>query len=196
MRTKSLMPIDELNKLHSYLISLSTSEKKVDVEEIEDSVLDLLIMSYAFGCDSVNEDLDTSVEVDVNDMNRVIFTKIKEKTFEDRIRQYASKKAENDENTKVRIDVESIMRVAETECHRVYCESQMISAKKTNLDLKKTWITMLDEKVRDTHEFLENVTIGIDEKFYTFDGDSALNPGGFGNAENNINCRCETVFSL
>lgn len=60
----------------------------------------------------------------------------------------------------------------------------------------KKWVTMEDEKVRDTHEFLNGVKVDLDEKFYTFDGDSAMYPSDFTLARNNVNCRCVLSFSL
>lgn len=52
-----------------------------------------------------------------------------------------------------------------------------------------------DEKVRDTHQYLEGMTVGIDEDFWTYDNDHASAPGMFEFAENNVNCRCELLFS-
>lgn len=54
----------------------------------------------------------------------------------------------------------------------------------------KTWVTMGDDKVRDTHSYLEGITVPVDAEFITYDGDSADYPGGFSNASNNVNCRC------
>lgn len=59
----------------------------------------------------------------------------------------------------------------------------------------KTWQTQKDERVRDTHRFLQGVTIPTDQRFWTIDGDSALTPGGFLTAQNNVNCRCVLVYS-
>ena len=60
---------------------------------------------------------------------------------------------------------------------------------------RKTWATMLDDRVRETHEYLEGQTVGMDDDFYTYDGDHAPAPGLFELAENNVNCRCELLFS-
>jgi hypothetical protein len=54
---------------------------------------------------------------------------------------------------------------------------------------------MMDEKVRDTHQYLEGMTVGIEEDFWTYDNDHASAPGLFEFAENNVNCRCELLFS-
>lgn len=56
--------------------------------------------------------------------------------------------------------------------------------------LGKQWRTMEDERVRDTHTYLDGVKTAADERFYTYDGDSARFPGDFSTAQNNVNCRC------
>ena len=61
--------------------------------------------------------------------------------------------------------------------------------------LKKTWMTMGDEKVRDTHWYLEGQTIPLEEEFVTYDGDSALAPSMFSTAQNNAGCRCWLLYS-
>lgn len=89
---------------------------------------------------------------------------------------------------------DAIIRIAETEMHRIAntaaLDTAVFAGAKT-----KTWVTMLDDRVRDTHEYLEGETVGIRDDFYTFDGDHAVAPGLFSLPENNINCRCELVFS-
>lgn len=62
--------------------------------------------------------------------------------------------------------------------------------------LSKTWVTMLDEKVRDTHQYLEGMTVPLDDEFYTYDGDHAQAPGGFTAAQNNCGCRCMLDISV
>ena len=59
----------------------------------------------------------------------------------------------------------------------------------------KQWQTMRDGRVRDTHSYLQSAMVNLDDKFYTFDGDSALYPGGFELPENNVNCRCWIVLA-
>ena len=54
---------------------------------------------------------------------------------------------------------------------------------------------MMDDRVRDSHDYLLGQTVGIDEDFYTWDGAHAPAPGMFGVPEEDINCRCECEFS-
>lgn len=91
--------------------------------------------------------------------------------------------------------VYDLSRLAETEAHRVLNEAILDSAldyaeKHPNKNVTKTWATMLDDRVRETHDYLEGVTVPVDARFYTFDGDSAMAPGGFSKPQNSINCRC------
>ena len=88
---------------------------------------------------------------------------------------------------------DAIIRILETEMHRDANEAALETARHAGATTK-TWVTMLDDKVRETHDYLEGVTVGIDDEFITFDGDKATAPGLFSLAENNVNCRCELLF--
>ena len=60
----------------------------------------------------------------------------------------------------------------------------------------KNWYTVMDDKVRETHRYLEGASVSLDEEFWTFDGDHAAYPGGFTKAENNVNCRCTVELHI
>lgn len=187
MRSKSLLPIDELNVFKEYLEKVYNGEIEEEVDDplwIEDTIEDLLIMAYIFGTDAANEDLGTNIQPDTNKLNMSLNKPIKDKTWKDRLNEY--KDLEN--------PIAEIMRIAETESHRIYNEAIFDTAISSGLSINKTWVTMRDLAVRDAHELLEGVSVKLDERFYT-DGDSALMPGGFERADNNINCRCELLLT-
>lgn len=54
----------------------------------------------------------------------------------------------------------------------------------------KTWTAILDEVTRETHWGLDGMTVGIDEEFVTYKGDSAPAPMMFGIPDEDVNCRC------
>ena len=84
-----------------------------------------------------------------------------------------------------------VLRIIDTEAHRDYNTGVYDAAKESGIpNLRKKWRTMMDDRVRDPHFYLEGVEVGIDDRFYTYTGDSALYPGGFGVPELDINCRC------
>lgn len=151
-------------------------------KDIEDDIYDLLILSYLNGNKAGNLDISTDYDVDVESLEASIEKKTAGKTALDRVREYLK------DGT-----VEEIMRVADTESHRCYNEGLLDVAKLAGAN--KTWVTMLDDKVRDAHFMLEGVTVGFDELFYT-EGDGALAPGGFERADLNANCRCELILSM
>ena len=132
------------------------------------------MMGNAAGC----LDIDRPIPVSETRLSEVIYKKIDGKTFADRIAEYD--------------DAEKIKRVIETETHRCYNEGIQEVAEESKA--YKTWATMLDDKVRETHQYLEGVTVPWDDYFYTFDGDKALFPGGFEKAENCCGCRCEVYL--
>lgn len=69
-------------------------------------------------------------------------------------------------------------------------------SEETGLVPHKVWQTMRDDRVRDTHQYIEGVEVPIDAWFYTYDSDMARFPGDFELPENNCNCRCEIRYTF
>ena len=90
--------------------------------------------------------------------------------------------------------IENIIRIVETEAHSDFNEGSLRKAASSGKARYKRWSTMLDDRVRDTHFYLQGMRVPIDASFYTYDGDSAYAPGGFFLAENNVNCRCTLKY--
>lgn len=147
-------------------------------ERIEDDFLEYLIFAYQNGIEAVNEMLATGIMPNDDKMYSSLTLKIEGKTYVDRVREYVAKG-----------DTGALMKVAETEYHRMFNEAILSGGMEAGATTK-TWVTMQDSKVRDTHDYLFGETIPIDENFYTYDGDYAKTPSGFTRAENNVNCRC------
>lgn len=168
-----LLPIDELNAFES---SLKAGEKK-EVKRLLDDALDFLLIAYFNGSQDAAEMLGLELEPDIDKAREAINLKVAGKDYAERLREYGESG-----------DLESILRVLDTDMTRVYNTAILDTAQ--GRATMKTWNTMLDDRVRDTHEPLEGVTIPIDAEFYTWDGDKALAPGGFNKAENNCGCRC------
>lgn len=180
------MPFDELNRLEAALSERfpDGAVKKEDLDEILDMMEDLFLLAYANGVESVNVMMGAAISADVSDVQGTVDRKIAGETWRDRVREYFSNGG----------SVADIVRIAETESHRDYNEAALTTAKKAGAK-SKTWMTMMDDRVRETHDYLQSMTVGIDEEFFTYDGDHASTPGGFELAENNVNCRCILTFS-
>lgn len=131
-------------------------------------------MAYVFGTDDVSKSLNEEIKPDTDKMNESVYKKIEGKTWVERIGEATTQ--------------EELERIFVTESHRCFSDGQWDSAE--GRATHKTWVTKEDEKVRDTHWYIDGLTVGIDEYFYTLDGDRALRPYGFELASNNINCRC------
>ena len=144
----------------------------------------VLCLVYAYGWHDAEEIVGIVPFTDGLD-DKAVNLEIKGETFRDRIREQMEAESE-----------EGVMRIIDTEAHRDYNTGAFDAAKKSGKQVMKHWNTMLDDRVRDTHQYLEGMEVGIDDLFYTFDGDSALFPGGFTLPQNNINCRCLVTFSV
>lgn len=181
---------DELNNLLSKTSFKSGDEGEYaspleppKEEEEEDIILDLLIMAYMFGNQDGRHDIGVKFsQLNLEDLEKAIYTPIGGKTWKDRLKE-ASSPADKE-------------RIAVTESIRVY-NNGVQDAGLTNggrdVDgnpIYKTWVTKKDKKVRDSHGYLEGVTIPLGSEFYTYNGHHAPYPHGFKIPEEDINCRC------
>ena len=186
----SVLPFDELNRFITRIRERYGKEQinfKRDpraYEDIIDELLDLFLLAYARGNAVTNANLSSNWMPDSSEVMQTVDKKVAGKTWKERVEEYFA-----DGGT-----VDDIVRIAETETHRIANTAAVESARHGGAK-QKTWATMLDDKVRAEHEYLEGMTVGIDEDFYTYDGDHAPAPGLFELAENNVNCRCELIFS-
>ena len=124
------------------------------------------------------DDLDGSQKAEAD---KALYKKFDNKDFRDRVSQYAELGNASD-----------IIRVVETDGNRIY-NTGGLNAVKGKVKFK-TWNTMGDDKVRDTHDYLAGITVPVEDKFVTYDGDEADAPCGFNNVENNARCRCWLTF--
>ncbi len=215
-----LPPFDQLAVLRSELESdfaAGPEERKRRKRDRIDEILEMLIMAYMFGNESANtmlfgpdivdtidpDEPNRPVRIDVDEMDRAVYKVIAGKDWEQRVSEYM-----DDENG----TVDDIIRVVDTDMNRVYNDSILDVGEKANrgeaaipdsFDLPlpdgrvmKTWLTMLDDRVRDTHDYLEGTSVPVDGRFYTFDNDYARYPGDFQLPQNNINCRCRISLSM
>ena len=185
----SILPLDELNRLNTEIRerfgkeSLQKRDKREE-EDIIDELLDLFLLAYAMGNSVTNDNLSSNYAPSVEDVMKVVDAEVAGKTWRERVEDYFANGGTG----------EDIARIADTETHRIANAAALNTAKQAGAT-NKTWVTMLDDRVRETHDYLEGMTVGIDEDFYTYDGDHASAPGLFELAENNVNCRCELLFS-
>lgn len=184
----TILPIDEINALGEKLKSHFDDDgkgrikSKQDCEDIIDEMLDLFLLSYANGAMATNGELGTEKMPSVDDMDSAVFAMVAGETWRDRVMGYYESGG----------TLYDIQRIAETDATRIYNQGAVdaVRANGAESSVQKRWRTMGDERVRDTHAYLEGMTVPFDSRFYTYDNDSAEYPGGFSLPENNINCRC------
>ena len=196
-----LPPFEQLETLRSELeddFSGGIEERKRNKKRRIDEILEMLIIAYMFGNESGNymlsgetaptqDDEELPIPIRVDSMNGSIFRKIADKTWEERVSEYLDDEAGT---------VDEIIRVVDTDLNRVYNDSILDVGERADGTVMKTWETMMDDRVRDTHDYLQSTTSPIDRRFYTFDGDSARYPGDFTLPQNNVNCRCRISLSM
>lgn len=172
---------DEIEKATSEILrEIEGEAPEQRADRICDEVLEMLIDMYLLGWN----EYPFGNEVDPDRMYDSVYEAIAGKTWEERIREYVL----NDGTPA------DIARVIDTETHRVInqgiFDAADVAQDVNGLRINKTWVTMMDTRVRDTHDYLHGVTIPLKDRFYTYDDDSARYPGEFSKPENNVNCRC------
>lgn len=203
-----LAQFDELNNLLATELPLpftdplevggGSSPSAVNKERILEALEDIMVTAYVEGIQSTraqlakslgDDTLDYLEDTDVNaaDLHKIIDKSRDGVTFADRAKQH--------------LDNENygwLKTASETELHRVYNEASDSVAQKAaskGAEVYKTWLTMEDDRVRDTHFWLDGVTVRANDAFYTVDGDSAMYPGDFTDDRNNNGCRCWLEYS-
>lgn len=183
-----ILAFDEINALMATSYNTaSRDDVSARVTQIADDLLSFLINAYSQGIQAAANMLVWELTADTDKMYAAIYKTIDGKDFEDRVITYV-----------LADDLLGLQRLAESEFHRVYNTAVDDGARQYvedgNFGVEKTWVTMMDDKVRETHNYLEGSTVALEEEFYTFDGDHGRFPGDFGNAENNVNCRCFLTY--
>lgn len=182
------LPYDELNELRTRLEEEAaetspSGEKRYDPKKACDIILDYLVFCYVMGVDNANEMMGTSYVAQFDELNDAVTLRIEGENYIDRVTKYAMEG-----------DMYGMMLVAETDATRLVNTGAETTAIKGGARYKQ-WQTMEDDRVRDTHQYLQGMQVGINDRFVTYDGDSARFPGDFSLAENNCNCRCWLNFS-
>lgn len=162
---------DELNRL---------DYKRLTAKTVESEFAEILEEAYIAGFASAAYILGETPDINVSKLAEALSKRYDGETIYEKARSYI--KSENE-----------LKRLFESEFHRAFCQGELDMAASVK-GVRKTWRTMKDNKVRDTHEPLEGITVPLDAEYTTFDGDKAKHPGGFANAENNANCRCYLTF--
>lgn len=182
--------LDELNVLTAASYKLAGGENiTARVDQIVDDVLSFLIHAYTLGMEHASLMLAYELSVDLDSMEDAIFLVIEGKTFADRVADHV-----------IADDLSGLRVLVESEFHRVYNAAVQDGGEdfvdNGDFGATKSWITVKDNKVRETHTYLEGQSIPVEEEFFTFDGDHAPYPGGFTKAENNVNCRCIVQLTI
>jgi hypothetical protein len=198
------MPFDELSVVSERIkadFQLTPEQRKAVKEDRMDEILELLILSYLYGNEAANDmlyrtEIETRMQsetetvrivpIDTDSMNGSVYRDIAGENWEQRVSDYY----DSEDGT-----ADDVIRVLDTDSHRIYNDAIEDVGERSSGRIYKTWETMLDDRVRDTHEWLQSVRVPLNERFYTFDGDSARYPGDFTLPQNNINCRCRISLS-
>ena len=188
MADNAPMEWDELNLIRESVPSLVTRYQLLkDRREAErwcDWLEFVLCLIYTYGWQDAEKVVGTVKQTDGLD-DKAVNLEIKGETFRERV--FAQLESAS---------VDGILRLIDTEAHRDYNTAVYDAGKQSGKsNLHKMWWTQMDERVRDEHQYLNGVKVGIDDYFYSASGERALYPGGFGVPDLDVNCRCFVTLS-
>ena len=198
--TDNLPAFDELSNIRTTISEEMTAmyekERHINRKRFEDMIFELITMGYVYGIEVAGLDLEADIPVNAERMKDVAWKPTAGENFGKRIRNHFDEynRSPQDEAARAKL-AEQLSVIAETETHRSINTGAQDGADEyaeehPTATLFKRWVTMGDDRVRDTHDFLEGAIVPKDARFYSYDGDSARFPGDFVRPENNINCRC------
>lgn len=197
---RTLPDFDELNTIRLTLgeevFAMVREDGKPNRKRCEDIIFDLLTMGYVYGIEVAGLDLETDIPVDNARMREVAMLPTAGETFAQRLDRHITQFEQSTEDVVMATDklVNALSVLAETETHRTINQGIIDGAEwyeaETGQTVYKQWVTMRDDRVRDTHDYLEGATVPLNARFYTYDGDSARFPGDFADPSNNVGCRC------
>ena len=190
MLNQYLVGFDEINQMISTSYRLAVTELE-DVQDqsaqIVDDLLSMLLLAYTAGVEATAQHLAADLSVELDALEDALYMPIDSKTFEQRVQEYVFAR-----------DMNGLSVVAASEYHRMYnagaYDAAMQYVRTQGLGVTKRWVTVGDDRVRETHRYLEAMSVDVDEEFYTSDGDHAPSPGAFRKAKNNVGCRCIVIY--
>ena len=185
---KSILPFDELNALkvrirRHFDETTGRIKSRKDCEDILDELLDLLLLAYAEGVNYINSTHGTAVELPLEAVEAAVYKRIDGATWRDRVIAWY----EADGN------IENIMEIARTESHRDYEAAKHDAAEAAGLG-KKKWNCMMLSTSRDSHVYLNGVSVPMNGYFYSYRGCKTRYPGEWGDPEEDCNCLCCLTF--
>lgn len=189
----TILPIDEINAMEDRLKvhfedgedgkpGIGRIKSREDCEDIIDELYELYLLSYSRGATATNTELGTAGMPSVDAVDAAVNKVIAGQTWRERVWGYYESGG----------SLYDITRIAETDATRIYNQGAVdaVVANGATAGTMKRWRTMNDDRVRDTHDYLEGMVVPFGSEFWTYDGDHAEYPGGFTLPENNVNCRC------
>ncbi len=88
----------------------------------------------------------------------------------------------------------TIARTESTKAVNMATDQAYQTAAANGINIRKEWLSSRDDKVRETHVELDGQTVGVNEDFVVKStGASGPSPAAFGEASEDINCRCTII---
>ena len=177
-----LLPFDAINRLENGLPIYFEDGKirsREDLEDIIDDMFYIFLLSYHHGAAAVNPEYKPTLKTAME----TIDDDVAGKTWRERMQEHFEQGG----------TLADVVRIVESEAHRD-ANTAAYKAAKAKGCTTKTWHAVMDDRTRESHRYLNGVTIPIDDEFYSAFGGSTMFPGQWGIPEEDINCRCWLTY--
>jgi len=188
-----MLNFDEINRLEQRI--RQTPLVGMSKQEAEDWVFDYIVEFSFLAESSVVDDLGSvKKHISPEQLRDLIDVKIDGKTSSERIGEHIEALSNKDDPNAAYNAEKAIQAIAYTEAHRV-ANGVIHEVGRMNGAKRKQWQTMKDDRVRDTHEYLEGTVVPLNADFYSYTGAHGPYPGAFHDPAEDVNCRCYLKLS-
>lgn len=178
VRNRYLLKLDEINALAiSFTYEFDAVPEPEARRQFYDILLDMYIEGWAAAAYMLGEDIAPAGMLTDERRSEITDKKYDGESIGEKFRKHY--------DAQDATELEDLIR---SEAHR--CYSLGVFKKADASGGMVTWRTVGDDRVRDTHWWIDGISVPTGSYFVTFDGDKARFPGDFQKAENNANCRC------
>ena len=178
VRNRYLLKLDEINSLAiAFTYEFDTVPEPEARRQFYDILLDMYIEGWAAAAYMLGEDIEPAGMLTDERRSEITDKKYDGESIGEKFRKHYDAQ-----------DAPALEDLIRSEAHR--CYSLGVFKKADASGGMITWRTVGDDRVRDTHWWIDGISVPTGSYFVTFDGDKARFPGDFQKAENNANCRC------
>lgn len=210
-----------LTKLENYIVEQIQRLTKTQIRLTSNAIREIFLESYYRYGYFIEKQVELAIYnlIDSETIDQMLLNNLDLVTWEERVEEHANTLSRQlreylviglvqglpysnlakEVTKRMNVGLNKALRIVRTESRRVQELANLQTMKEASnagVIAKKMWVSTLDKRTRDTHKHLDGQIVGIDEKFKSRSGYTALAPHQFGVPEEDINCRCTMIIHI